>query len=193
MVGVHIQYTTGGCCEVNVLGGAFVAFGDPNPPYCYVNVRSNAVDVHTLFGGFMSWGEFVPCLSRVLWRGRENIYACTYYRTSFLNDQPKEAYQTNEIAEWEAVPTISERQVLEVERAIAEAVLPHDYVIKPERLQVEGRIDNAMMEMSAALRQRYPDRGMRSDLVGPGAGWDAWRATAATEPWEIAIAAQMNR
>ena len=69
--------------ENNVLGGAFFNIDESNNTRIQVKAERNVFDVHTLLGGGMHWEQFLSRLPTIEWAGRENLFACKYYLTSF--------------------------------------------------------------------------------------------------------------
>ena len=143
MIDRHVEVV-----ENNVLGGAFFSLDDVSNVRMRVRVERNVFDVHTVLGGHMHWKTLGAQLSNVEWQGRENLFACHLYLTSFWGRQPDEAYETDALEEWQALDVVDETMAVEEERALASDWLPKDYVMDPIRLEVEGNLEKSVLELS---------------------------------------------
>lgn len=170
--------------ENNVLGGAFFSVDESNNVLIRVEAERNVFDVHTLLGGGMHWEQFKVRLPTIEWVGRENLFACKYYLTSFWGGQPDEAYETDVLEEWQALASVEEDLAADEDRAIASDWLPKDYVMDPIRLEVEGNLETRVLELDPLMKTRYTERGIDSALVGPGRPWDAWRGSEDFAMWD---------
>lgn len=180
----------------NLLGGAAVSL-EKTGRFRTLTVEAdrNVFDGHTLLGGMMDWAGFTERLADCRWLGTKNLYACQLFLTSFAGGQPGVAYATRRLDQWEAHEGVIEKETVLAERAIAEGVLPNDYVMTPHRRRVEGKVSAALLATSPALKIRYPDRGICGQELGPGAAYKRWMEESSDDrdAWDARVAAFLQQ